>query len=371
MNQDSSTKQFSFVAIGRITTVAIQAILYLLFASLLDPIQYGELNVILALALTFSTISTLGLHFTLQVYRAKGNSNLSNQVVTLFVITSSMGALILLAIDPFAAILCIATSFFMINQANLLGLKKYKKFMIISILKSCLFLAIPILLYFLLEIPGIVLGMAISNFVGSIPFFKTIKIQNFSELKNQYKVITHNFGVAISGTLPFMVDKLLISYLFGFFIVGIYQFNLQIFIAMGVLPQILYSFLLSEESVGIRHRKISYLSVGTSILLALIAFSLTPVFVNEFFPKYSEGISSLQILVFSLIPQTIMSIYHAKLMSRESTTIGYSAIVQVGSFLFFITMLGEFLGLEGLALAVLFSLIINATFVYILFKRSK
>ena len=49
MEQDSTSKNFSYVAIGRIISISLQGIFYLLFAALLDPETYGELNVIIGL----------------------------------------------------------------------------------------------------------------------------------------------------------------------------------------------------------------------------------------------------------------------------------------------------------------------------------
>jgi len=216
MAQNSSAKNFSYVGIGRSISLFLQATFFLLFASLLDPEIYGQLNVILALAGTFATISRFGTGITLQVYQSKNESELADQVKTLFLVTTSAASLILLPIDAFAAVLCFCSSFVWMFLQNLLGLKKYKKFMIISILKSGLFFVIPILLYFVIEIPGIVLGIGIASLISSIPFIKDFKIKSFTSLKYRYKFLFQNFLVE-SSSLSILIDKLLISYLFGFF----------------------------------------------------------------------------------------------------------------------------------------------------------
>jgi len=371
MEKNSSFKNFSYISVGRIIGVTLQAIFYLLFAFLLEPESYGQLNYIIALAGTFALVSRFGMNYTVTVFRAKQKSDLSDQLNTLFLVTTSAGALILLTIDLYAALLSLALSFFAMNQHNLLGLKKYKKFMLNSFLKNVLILTIPILLYFVLEIPGIILGMVISNLLASVPLFKMFNIKSFFELKNHIKVLIHNFGVEASIALPRMVDKLLIAPLFGFFIVGIYQFNMQILFAIELLPTALYFFLLSEESSGVTHRKLTYLVLLGSVLLASLAIILAPFFVNEFFPKYSEGIFSLQILVFSIIPLSISSVFTAKLQAQESTRIGLSAPIRIGTLLALIALLGDHYGLVGLSFAVLISIIINTIFLFFLYYRSK
>jgi len=371
MDEKRSLTNFSYIGIGRFAAILLQALFYLLFASLLGPEIYGKLSIILAFAATFSIVSSFGLNLSLQVYRAKNNTKLSAQITTLFLISTSGAAIILLFIDQFAAILCIGLSLFSMSQAYLLGLKQYKKFMIYSIIKSSTFFVIPIVLYFVLEIPGIVLGMAISHFLASIPFFKVIKIKSLSGIQNYYKVLIHNFGVTSGAFLPFVLDKLLIGYLFGFFITGIYQFNLHILIALGSLPGVLGAYLVSEEASGVRHRKLSNLTILVSVILAGVAIILAPYLINQFFPKYSEGIFSLQILILSIIPQTFSAIYSSKLLAIESTKIGYTSLVHIGSILILIVFLGDLYGLVGLALAVLFSITITTIFTFILYSQLK
>jgi len=371
MDNKDTIVNFSFIGIGRVATIVLQALFYLLLAAFLEPETYGELSVIVALAGTFSIISLFGLNLSLQVYQAKNNSKVSTQITTLFLVLTSAGALVLLFIDPIAALLCVALSLFAMNLSNLLGLKKYKKFMIFSIIKSGTFFLIPILLYFVFDIYGIVLGLAISNFLGGLPFFRNISIGSFFALKNNFKVLVHNFALTSGNQLSVVADKLVIAPLFGLFIVGIYQFNLQVFLALSVLPGVLGTYLLTEESSGVGHKKLSYLVIFGTVLLAIIAIVLAPILVPVLFPKYVEGIPALQVLVISIIPQSIIAIYRSKLLAKESTKIGYTAIVRIGSLLLLIFILGEFLGLMGLSLAVLISISITALFFYFLYQKEK
>ena len=135
------------------------------------------------------------------------------------------------------------------------------------------------------------------------------------------------------------------------------------------MPTVLHSYLLAEESSGVRHKKISYLVILGSVVIALTAVVLAPFFVNEFFPKYSEGVFSLQIMVLSIIPLTVSSVFSAKLQAKESTKVGLSAIVRIGTLMVLLAILGELYGLVGLALSVLFSIIINTIFLFILYYK--
>jgi len=167
-----------------------------------------------------------------------------------------------------------------------------------------------------------------------------------------------------------MVDKLIISSLFGLYVVGIYQLNLQIFLALSVIPGSLGTYLISEESSGSTHYRISIVVVFASIGIAILGIFLTPLIINEFFPKYSEGIMGLQILLITLIPESIGSIFMAKLLSKESTRIGYLAIVKITSMLILLVYLGEIYDYVGLSLAILISSIISVIFLFYINRKS-
>lgn len=367
----SNSKGFSFVMIGRVISAGLQAIFYLVFAAILEPESYGNLSYLIAIAGTFSIISRIGLNQTVTVYQAKRDSILSNQVNVLAVITTSAASLILLIVDVHVAILCLGMSFFIMNIHNLLGLKDYKKYMTVDIAKGVFVITIPFLLYFVLEVPGILLGMAISYLLCSLHFFRFLQFKtiSFKLIGKRYKVLVHNFGVDVSIHATKFVDKLVIVPILGFASVGIYQLNIQILFGLEMLPIALHSFLLSEESSGKRHKKVGYLAVLASAIIALLVIIFSPFFINEFYPKYSEGIFSLQILILSLVPLSIGAILNAKLQAQESTVVGFSAIIRIGTLLGLISILGSLYGLIGLSFAVLISVILNTLFLYVLCSR--
>ena len=372
MNDKKSLRNISFVTSGNVVSTGLQAIFYLAIASILEPELFGEMSFIIAIAGTFSLFSRFGLSQSVTVFQAKKNVTLSNQINVLAAITSGAASIVLLFINEYAAILCLGLSFFMMNQHNLLGLKKYKRVMFYAITRALLILAVSIPLFYVFEIPGILIGLAISNFIASFDFMKSLrKIQSFNLVKQNFNVIIHNFGVDVSTNLPRIVDKVLIAPLFGFFFVGIYQFNMQILFGLEILPIVLHTFLLSEESSGKVHKKIISLVVIGTVLLTIISIFLAPIVIESWFPKFSEGIFPLQILIISLIPLSFTSIFSAKLQAKESTKVGLTAIIRIGSLLGLIALLGNLYGLLGLSLAVLLSICVNTIFLGILYNKEK
>lgn len=366
------SKKFSFVLIGRIISIGLQGIFYLIFATLLEPEQYGNLSYLISLAGTFAVVSRFGLNHTVIVQQAKQNHLLANQINILFLIFTVVASIFLLAINVFAALLCLATSFFIMNIYNQIGIKEYKRYFWLNVTKGLLIIIIPIPMYYIFDLPGILLGMSIGYLLSSFNFIKSLQINfELKKLKEHYLVIIHNFGVDSSNQLGKFVDKLLIAPLMGFTTLGIYQLNIQILFALEVFPIALHSFLLSEESSGKTHKKISLVIIVASCFIVILVILFSPFFIDTFFPKYSEGILGLQILIISLVPLTVSAIFNAKLQAEESTKIGYSAIVRIASLLLLIALLSETYGLIGLSLSVLISTSLNTGFLFFIFRRHK
>ena len=242
-----------------------------------------------------------------------------------------------------------------------------------AIIKSVLFICLPIVLYFVLDIPGILLGIAISNLIPSYGFFKLIKkkIHKFQELRSNTKVLINNFGVDTSSNLIRFVDKLLIVPLLGFTMAGLYQFNLQILFLLEMLPISMHAFFLSEQSSKKSHRKLYTLLMIGSISLVISVIVCSPFLIDSLFPNYSDGILGLQVLIITLIPISISSIFQAKLQARESTKVGLGTPIRIGVFLGLIAWLGTDYGLVGLSAAVLFSSIVYTIILAVIFKTGK
>lgn len=358
--------------VGRVVSAGLQALFYLIFAALLQPEAYGHLSYLIAIAGTVSTISRFGLNHTVTVYQAKNEVNLSSQTNSLAIITTTIASLLLLLIDLNVALLCFSMSFFLMNIHNLTGLKKYKKYMGVDITKGILIITLPLLFYFIFQIPGILLGMSISYLACSPHFFRFLQFRNsLHVIRNNPKVLAHNFGVDLSTNAARFVDKLIIVPIMGFAYTGIYQLNLQILSGLEMLPLALHSFLLSEESSGKNQTKITTIVVITSIIISLVVILAAPYVIEALFPQYKEGTLSFQIMVVSIIPLTIGATLTAKLQAVESTRVGFLAIIRIGSMLVLLGILGSVLGLMGLSLAILISSTLSTIFLYAVYSRHK
>lgn len=366
-------KNISYFTIGRLSVTGLQTLFYFVIAFLVIPETFGEISYLISLAGTVSVISRFGFTNTIIVLHGKSNNKFVQEANLLSAILITIGSIILIPINEYAAIFCFGFSLYQMNQFNLIGLKHYKKFMYNGILKGILIVILPITLYFILDIGGVLLGMALGNLLASTNFIKSImrKFEGFSEIRKNIHVIIHNFSVDISPSVTRYVDKLIIVPFFGFTFAGIYQFNIQILLLFEILPQGIHAFFLSEESSGKVPKKIYYyLIVGTTILV-IIGITIIPILIEMFLPNYSIGTLGLQILMLSLFPLTFASILNAKLQASQSTKVGYTSPVRIGLLLILIPILGNSYGLEGLSIAIFVSSLAFAVILYLIYKMEK
>ena len=245
--------------------------------------------------------------FTLKGGLPKYKANkYDNYLKIVYRFSGYIAAFFLIFVDPIIALLCLSVSLFGMNIHNLIGLRKYQQYMWVDIVRGILLVLLPLILFHFFDFSGIIIGMMIAYFITSFQFLKSITFSNFSFnlIKKRSRFLLHNFGVDLGTYAPKFFDKLLIYSILDFSSLGIYQLNLQILFGLEVLPTALHSFLLSEKSRGISHRIIIVSSIIVSILIAIVTIIISPFIISEFFPKYVDGITSLQFVVLSIIPLT-------------------------------------------------------------------
>jgi len=364
-------KNFSYLTIGRAGSSLIRAGFLIFLATLLEPNSYGQFAYIISLAGTVSVVSRFGLPTTLVIFLSKGKDQLVSKINLIAVISTSLGSVFLVFIDVYAAFLCIASSLFFLQERNQIGNQKYKEHAITVIFRNVLIFVLGISLFFVAGIPGIIVGMAFANLIFVFPLFKKISIHSISAepIRENYKIILNNFGVESSQSLSNSVDKIIVGIWFGFLSLGTYYFYMQILFAIQMLSGVLHSFLISEIGRGKDHKKISFIVVIISIILTVLVIIISPLLIETFFPKYLGGIFALQVLSIAAIPNALSTILTAKMQSIESTKVGYSAIIKIGSLVILLGVLGTMFSIVGLSIAVVTSVSLHTLFLCYIYKK--
>ena len=364
-------KNFSYLAGGRAGSSLIRAVFLIVIATLMEPDSYGQFAYIISLAGTTTVVARFGLPSTVIIYLSKGKKQLADKINLIAIISTSSGAALLLFIDVYAAFLCLSMSLFFLHESNLIGEQKYKKHVKSIILRNILVTFLGISLFYVAGMHGIILGMAFANLIFAFPLFRKITIHSFSAepIRENYKVILNNFGVESSQRLVKFIDKMVIGIWFGFLSLGTYYFNMQILFAIQILSAVLHSFLIAEIGRGKKHRKLSFIIIIISTILTILVIIVSPFVIESVFPKYLDGVFALQILIIAVIPNVFSVILTARMQLMESTKVGYSAVLRIGSLVVLIGLLGTVYGMIGFSIAVVVSEILHTVFLYFLYKK--
>jgi len=371
MSFKESIQNLSILGSGQVIVILLGVIFYFGFAYILGPEKYGNAIYLISIATIIPTFSRFGLSLSVITFGAKKEIELEKSANLLAFVVAIITSLILVLIDPFVALLAFSYTIFQMQIGNYLGQKKYKIVSMSTVGRSIIWVVIAISLYFVMEIPGILLGMAIGNFVFSYNYLKSLKLKewSFNKLKSRFKILLQNFGVDVQQTIPNQIDKLVIVPFFGFQITGIFHFAVQALIAVELLTLVLHRFLLAEQSSGKISKRFIFLASLTSAVIILAGIYLAPIIIENLFTEFESSILAVQMIVFGVIPLICIAILNAKLQVLESNLVGYGVVVRIGANLVLIPILGGLMGIIGLVMANLISLVLLTTFLLILYSR--
>ena len=369
MNKDFFVrfKGLTIIGIVSIVSAGISGIFWLYLASLVGTEHYGEISYYLAIAGIAIVISFLGAGNVLIVYTAK-ELKIQPSIYFIVIILSIIAAIALFFIiwNVYSSIFVIGNILFGLVTSELLGAKLYKKWAILQISQKIIMVPLSISLYYVLGVNGVILGMALSFFpltvIHVVNVFKERKI-DFSLLRSKTGFITNSYAMDLARALSSSADKIIVTPLFGFAILGNYHLGLQILSLLGIMPGVLYQYILPHDATGIKNKKLKTLAVIISFVFAVLSFILAPIIIPILFPKFTEAVQVIQVLSFYIIPATINLIFISEFLANEK-----SRIVLIGSVVFvtvqisMILILGKIFGINGVAAALVIAGIAEMTY---------
>ena len=369
----SNFKDLSAVGIANIIPTVIGGLFWLYVATLVQVDEYGEINYLLAVAGIAGIISMLGAGSSVTVYTAKGENIVP--IISFFAILSSIIASIILYIvldDLGVSIWVVGFVIFGIITAELLGGKMYAQYAKVVIFQRLLMVGFAILFYNWFGYQGIILGIALSFFPLSFQLYHSLKGKKLkiNDLKLRKKFLFNNYILELSRTFSGSTDKLIIAPYFGLILLGNYQLGVQLLSLLTIIPIIVYQYTLPRDSKGEHHPKLKQLTIILSIIIAIISFIISPVLIKTFFPKFVDTIEVVKIISFAIIPITINLMYISEFLGNLK-----SRIVLIGSGIFLavqisgIIILGEFLGIIGIALGLLFGNVAESVYLFMMKQK--
>ncbi len=364
-------KDLSFLSSATISANVIGGLFWIYMATLLSTEEYGEIGYYIGIATITSAITLFGAANTLIVYGAKG---LKIQPVVNFiaVFSSIIGATILFVIfgNYGISVYTIGYVIFTLATSDLLGLKLYKNYAIYLVTQKIIMVSLTILFYYIFGPDTIIIAISISFFPFLPKVYRELrKTKDFSFYRLKKNFILNNYVMDISALFRGYLDKLIIAPILGFALLGNYHLGIQFFSIIGILPMIIYQYILPQESSGINTKKLKIIAVIASIILAILGYTISPILLPIFFPKFIEAIQIIKILSIALIPATIVTMFQSKYLATEKPKfIVIGSIIFVVSQISGIIILGNLFGINGIAGTMIIALSSECIYFYILDK---
>lgn len=368
-----SNKGLIHIIVGNILGALITGGFWLLLASLQSVEEYGETSYMISMASLASSIALLGLNTTVTTYIPKGFDKIhvaANQVI---LISSIVLGIIVAQKDILLGFFVIGMTFWMMSIYEYLGRKSYKQYAIANVGARAIQLVLSISLYYIMGIPGIIIGFTISFFIFSYKYFLSIKHfkKDISEIRSKIKFSLHSYSFNMSNALLMYFDKILIGPIFGYVILGYYQLGFQFLMFLGMIPISFFQYLIPEEASGNKKTKLRILGFGISIALALLLYISSPIIIDLFFPGYKNSLDAIRIMSIGIIPMMVTYIINSRFLSEGNTKgVVIGAIIYQILQISLMLILGKSMQVTGLALAVITALTIQAVFLLIYRKIS-
>jgi len=329
----------------------LTAIFWFIVAALLVPSEYDQIQYFISIAGLAYTISLLSTGEVISVYAAK-KIQLQSTFILISLISGGIASIVLLFIFSKIEISFLLIGFIIndIALGYLLGNKFFGKYSKYLITQKGLTFGLGITLYFIFGVDGILYGLALSYVHFIILIFKISKSSkiNFSLLKTRLGFVSNNYLINIIGIAKNNLDKIIVVPLIGFEQLGNYALALQVFAISMMVSNIIYRYTLPHDSVGEATTKIKTLALFSSVIITILAISLSPFIMPILFPEYDEAIFAIQIISLAVIPSTITLLLTSKFLgNEESRILIMSRIVFAVIFIGLVVTLTPIYGIAG------------------------
>lgn len=365
------------IGIANFIGSGLAAIFWFYLASEINPEDYGQIHYFLGIAGMAQVMSLVTTPNVLTVYTAK-NIKIQSTLFFLSICAGIVSSIIVFVLFNRIDVSLLILGYIIFELVNgvLIGRKFFKKYAKIFLTQKMLTLVLGVSFYFAFGFEGVIFALVISYIPAIwivVSEFKNSRI-DLSLLKPRKGFIINNYGINLSNAVSAQIDKIIIAPILGFELLGNYALALQFLVVLMMLANIVFKYLLTQESSGKDTRRLKNYTILLSIAIAIFGVIVVPKIIPILFPKFISSIDAIQIISLSVIPGTIALIYESKFLALEKSKFlviskSTSTIIIVVGFL----TLGIAYEMIGLAITLLFSTIFQAGFLFIsnqIFKKN-
>ena len=365
-------KGLASIGIANVAGSVIGAVFWFYIATVINPEQYGQIHYFIAIAGMAQLLSLIAAPSVLTVYGAK-NIKIHSTLFLISLIAGLIASIVVFFLLSKVEVSLLIFGFIVFELANglLLGRKLFSKYAKFFLAQKFLTLILGVILYYSLGAEGILFALVLS-YVPCIWIiikeFKENRI-DFSLLKPRKGFLINNYGINISTAVGGQIDKLIIAPLLGFELLGNYSLAIQFLLILMILPNVVFKYLLAQDSSGENTKKLKEYTFLLSIGISIFGIIFLPKIIPTFFPKFIEVIVAVQIISFVIVPRTVSLLYESKFLALEkSKFVTVSKTTAAGISVIGFLILGPIYGIVGLAISLVVAYICSTSFLVIIDK---
>jgi O-antigen/teichoic acid export membrane protein len=368
------TKIKDIITLGsaNILAAAINGIFWYSLALIMGKPEFGEISFLLSIAYVGLAFSNIGISSTITIYEAK-KENVFFPLFVLGIFLSIIAAIIgsLITNNFLVGLVIIGSLIFSIMQSMHNSKQQYWTFSWNILLRRTLSIIFAIALYPILGIEGILLGYFIGTIPGFKAFYMLIKSDrtSFRILKSKIRFMLNTFISGLMVILFWWGDKLVIGPVFGYIALSNFQIASQYLFFLNTIPAAFLVFFMPKDSIGQKNKKMKIFSILISGIISIFSIISIPFLINYLLPEYNESIFLIQIMSIGIIPLAISSILESNFLGMgNSKWVVLGSIIQTGTYLSLLVVLGHEIGLIGISISFLLAICSRAIFSTIVWK---
>ena len=369
MTNSSSIKGLISTGYGEIAGTVFTALFWFFLAREIEPEIYGEIHFFIGIASIAGFLSTIGTSNTLTVFTAKKIPLQSTLTFSSLLVAFFSFIILFFLYGRFdLGLLVFGYVINFTSIGTLLGSKQFDRYSKFVLLQKFLTLSLGFLFYYTLGDEGIIYALGLTYGPFLIITFKNLKSKiHFSLLKSKIHFVSGNYILQLTAGLAGHIDKIIVVPILGYTVLGHYSLGLVIVSVMMMIPNIIFKYILPQESTGSSTSQIKKISILISVIVAIFGILSFPKLIPIFLPHFIPSIDLIQIMTLAIIPQSIASLHDAKLLGMEKPySVFFGNLVTLISLTISLVVLGLYLGSIGLAIAYLLSISIRAVFLTVI-----
>ena len=255
------------------------------------------------------------------------------------------------------------------SLVELVTLSRYKEHALMSVGARVSQVCLSLAFFFWFGLDGFLLGYALSYLIAGYRFFLGLRhfTLNLGELRGIWRFIAQVYGANASYALLSYLDKIIVGLYFGYFVLGSYQLAFQVYAFLAIFPITIFNYILPHQARGSLKRRVKIMGFAFICVIVILVVLVTPTMFPYLFPKYNHVVSAIQIIVFAIIPLTLVIFLRSNILAKvkRARSMLYAGLISLTIEITSIIILGSLFGINGISSAMVLTMTVEFIFLLV------